>query len=88
MKLPAPRVPAKALGHGHHVRRSSGRNQFTQRFEYQPMVRAIEIFGGDNVGHLVPGRLVDQQRAQYRLLGLDRMRWNQPFGARAAAIAT
>jgi hypothetical protein len=60
-----PAAPLELLGDRHDVRRPSGRDQFSERLEDQPMVRAVEIFGGNDIGDLVPGRLVDQQCAEY-----------------------
>ena len=42
--------------------------------ENQPVIVAVEIIGDDAVGDLVPGRGVDHQPAEHRLLRLDRMR--------------
>jgi predicted aspartyl protease len=38
------------------------------------VVVAVEIRLGDLVGDAVPGAVVEQQAAEQRLLGLDRMR--------------
>jgi hypothetical protein len=42
--------------------------------EDEAMVGAVEIRGGHEVGHAIPRRVVQQQAAQHRLLGLDRLR--------------
>ena len=42
--------------------------------EDQAMVGAIEIVGGDDVGDLVPGALIEHEAAEQRLLGFDRVR--------------
>src|SRR6185503_8584223 len=40
------------------------------------MVVAVEVLPRDDVGDPVEGLVVEQQRAEQRLLRLDRVRWN------------
>jgi hypothetical protein len=49
-------------------------DQARNRVEYQAMIVAIEIFGDHTIGDLIPGRRVEHEAAEHRLLGLDRMR--------------
>ena len=58
----------------HHVGRLAHRDQFADVGEDAPVVVAVEIALGDDIGDAVPGRVVEQQAADQRLLGLDRMR--------------
>src|ERR1700675_2375219 len=42
--------------------------------EYQAVIVAVEIFGGDPVRDLIPGRGIQHQAAEYGLLRFDGMR--------------
>jgi hypothetical protein len=39
-----------------------------------PVVVAVEVLAGDEVGHPVERLVIEEQRPEQRLLGLDRMR--------------
>jgi hypothetical protein len=52
--------------------------------EDQAVVGAIEVFGRDDVGDLVPRALIEHQAAEQRLLGFDRVR-RQPQALGGAA---
>ena len=49
-------------------------DQTRDRFEYQAVIVSVEILGDDAIGNLVPGRRIEHQPAEHRLLRLDRMR--------------
>ena len=62
------------LGDRDHVGRLALLDQLGDVAEDAAVVVAVEILGRDQVGDLVEGLVVEQQAAQQRLLGLDRMR--------------
>ena len=72
-----------------HVGGLAAGDQLGQRTEYQLVVGAVEIVSDDDVANLVPGRRVDEQPANDRLLRFHRMRWRQRTGvARPLGITT
>ena len=60
--------------HGQRIGRSAGTQQVGDVLPYHPVIMPIEVIIGDDVGNIFPGAVVQQQPAQHRLLGLDRMR--------------
>jgi hypothetical protein len=48
--------------------------------EDQPVLVAVEVAVGQQVGRPVPGQVVEQQAAQHALLGLDRVRRHAQAG--------
>ena len=49
-------------------------NQLGNRLKNQPVIVAVKVFVDDHIADAVPGRIVQQQAAQHRLFGLQRMR--------------
>ena len=60
--------------HGQRIGRSARTQQIGDVLPYHPVIMPIEVIIGDDVGNIFPGAVVQQQPAQHRLLGLDRMR--------------
>ncbi|MNS60687.1 hypothetical protein D3C72_936950 [compost metagenome] len=62
--------------HGDHVRRLGGGDQARNALEDEAVIEAVEVRFGEEVGNTVPGGIIQQQTAEYRLLGLDGVRGN------------
>ena len=67
-------VPVEPLRHGDRVAGPSLVAQARDRVEHGTMVVAVELPPGEDVGDPVPGAVVDEDAAEDRLLGLDRVR--------------
>ena len=67
-------VPVEPLRHGDRVARTPFVAQTRHRVEHSAMVAPVEVRRGDHVRDSIPGAVVDQDAAQYRLLGVDRVR--------------
>ena len=61
-------------GQRHRIAGLGALDQHGDRFEYQAMIVAVEILGRDAIGDLIPGRGIEHQAAEHRLLGFDGMR--------------
>ena len=61
-------------GQGDGIARLVALDQAGDRREDQPVIVAVKILGEHPVGDLIPGRGIEHQSAEHRLLGLDRMR--------------
>ena len=64
----------QAFRHGNDISRPGIADQLGDVPVDEPMIGAVEIRFADHVGNLVPGRIVEQQPAEHRLLCLHRMR--------------
>ncbi len=62
------------LHDGDGVSRLVGVHQRGDVLEQQAMLGAVEVLGADLVKHALPSGVVEQQRANHRLLGLERVR--------------
>ncbi len=78
-----PAVALELFGDGDDVAGTTAADQRGQSLEDQAVIGAIEIRRRNDVGNLVPGAAIDQQRTEHRLLGFDRVRRRQIFIARA-----
>src|SRR5690606_31989412 len=67
-------LPAELLADRHGVRRLVQVDELGDRAEDQAVIGAVEMLRGDDVRDLIPRALVEQQAAEQRLLGLDRVR--------------
>src|SRR5262249_46363512 len=71
-----PSAPLQALGHGERVGRLAVLDQIADVLEDDAVIGAVEILPRYEIGYPVPGTIVEQQSAEYRLLGFDRLGWN------------
>jgi hypothetical protein len=65
---------AERFVHRDHIGRTRGRDQLADMLEDDSVVVTVEVALREEVGDAVPCRIVEQQAAQHRLLGFDRMR--------------
>jgi hypothetical protein len=63
----------QAFRQGNHVRRPAALDQLDDVVIDQPMVAAVEIGLGEQIGDAIPGRVVEQQAAEHGLLRLHRV---------------
>ena len=56
------------------IGRLAGPQQDGDVLPYQTVIMAVEVIIVDDVGNVFPGTVVEQQTAQHRLFGFDRMR--------------
>ena len=63
-----------------HVGGMAALDQARNLLPDQPVVVAVEVFIAQQVGHAVEGLVVQQQSAEHRLFGLDRMRRHPQCG--------
>ena len=59
------------LGNGDGITGVAALRQPRYRLEYQAVVISVQVFGNNDIGHLVPRGLVQHQAAEHRLLGFD-----------------
>ena len=82
-------VALEPLRHGDGVARPPFVAKARDRIEHDPMVVAVEMRRGEDTGDSVPGSVVDEDAAENRLLGFDRVRRDpkrQPTGLRRYVI--
>ena len=67
-------IPVEPLRHGDGIARPPFVAQARDRVEHGTMVVAVEVLAGQDVGDPIPRAVVDENAAQDRLFGLDRVR--------------
>ena len=64
----------QGLEHGDDVGRLGGVDQLGNGLEHQLVLMTVEVAGDEQVGHAIPGVVVQQQAAQHAGLGFDGVR--------------
>ena len=63
----------EAFGHGQRVGGLAMLDERADVLKDHPVIGAVKVLLRDEIGDPVPGRVIEQQPSQHRLLGLDRL---------------